>query len=225
MHTEKFEGNSPRISQLLIRVITPVLLHGMTAVFLRMIVEQMRLHVDAAFLTTCTAVLLLPWFLRAYRSDRLRSGKTEHVRLSAAEGIRIILLALFCNLLFTIVIALVTAPFLLDNTAQETLLAASLPLQLVGIGMVVPIMEEVLFRGLVYQRLNNYNRNGYAVVLSAAIFAIYHGNLLQILFAFPMGCLLAWLYRRKQTILAPILFHITVNISSVLWNAYSAGHM
>ena len=80
-------------------------------------------------------------------------------------------------------------------------------------------MEEVLFRGLVYNRLKDYNNEWLSMILAAGIFAVYHGNPLQILFAFPMGLLLLAVYEKEGTLMAPIALHMAVNISSILFTA------
>ena len=83
----------------------------------------------------------------------------------------------------------------------------------------MPIMEEVLFRGLVYNRLKAYNNEWWSMILAAGIFAVYHGNPLQILFAFPMGLLILAVYEKEETLLAPVVLHMAVNISSILFTA------
>ena len=88
-----------------------------------------------------------------------------------------------------------------------------------GIGIIVPIMEEVLFRGLVYNRLKAYNNEWWSMILAAGIFAVYHGNPLQILFAFPMGLLILAVYEKEETLLAPVVLHMAVNVSSILFTA------
>lgn len=134
----------------------------------------------------------------------------------------IFIFALMCNLGFTILgnllIQAVSAVFSMEisNTVQEGLFSSNVIMQLMGIGIVVPVMEEVLFRGLVYNRFKDYNKEWLSGILGAAVFAIYHGNLMQIIFAFPMALIITETYRRNKTLAAPILFHVTVNISSVL---------
>ena len=82
-------------------------------------------------------------------------------------------------------------------------------------------MEEVLFRGLVYNRLKAYNNEWLSIILAAGIFAVYHGNAMQILFAFPMALLILAVYEKWNTLLAPVIFHMAVNISSILITAAS----
>ncbi|MFR5029526.1 MAG: lysostaphin resistance A-like protein [Coprococcus sp.] len=53
-----------------------------------------------------------------------------------------------------------------------------------------------------------------AILLSALLFALYHGNLVQFCYALPMGILLALLATWTSSLLPSILLHITINVSS-----------
>lgn len=74
-----------------------------------------------------------------------------------------------------------------------------------------PIGEEMLFRGLIYKKLRVIYSPKLAIFLSAAIFGIYHGNLMQGIYAFVMGALFAWAYEETGTFLAPVLMHAVAN--------------
>lgn len=205
-----------------VRALQPVLIHYLVSVFISMISETMGLHLDAASLTTLAAVLVLPFLLYMIKKDRICRGETVCGRLNFEKSVGIFIFALMCNLGFTVLgnllIQAVSAVFSMEisNTVQEGLFSSNVIMQLMGIGIVVPVMEEVLFRGLVYNRFKDYNKEWLSGILGAAVFAIYHGNLMQIIFAFPMALIITETYRRNKTLAAPILFHVTVNISSVL---------
>lgn len=196
------------------RVLGPVIVHF----FIVNIVKTTGLHGDAAFLTTLAAVVSLPIFLYWFMEDQRLRGNHER-KLSLADIVLLIILALVTNLVFTIVTNQFLDVFHFSNAVQERLFASNLWIQVLGIGMIVPIMEEVLFRGLVYCRLKDYNDNWCSLFLAALMFAVYHGNMVQILFAFPMSLILCLVYRKCETIYAPILFHMTVNLSSVIVTA------
>jgi membrane protease YdiL (CAAX protease family) len=84
------------------------------------------------------------------------------------------------------------------------------------IGILVPAAEELLFRGLLYGWLRG--RWGVAVssVVSAGLFALAHANLRMGLQIFVIGIVLAVLYERSRTVLAPIVAHATINTLSIL---------
>lgn len=48
------------------------------------------------------------------------------------------------------------------------------------------------------------------------VFGIYHGNVPQGIYAFLLGLLMVYLREQYQTLLAPVLFHMSANVYSVL---------
>ena len=85
----------------------------------------------------------------------------------------------------------------------------------------VPVTEETLYRGLLFQSFQRKNRL-FAYGLSTAVFAGIHVfgyiglyDWLTLLLCFvqylPAGIALAWAYEKADTIFAPILIHLTIN--------------
>lgn len=82
--------------------------------------------------------------------------------------------------------------------------------------VVAPIGEELLFRGVI----QNYGLKNFAPVLAiglqALIFGLYHGNIIQGVYAFFMGAILGLVAYKTGTILTSIVLHISVNASLLL---------
>ena len=57
--------------------------------------------------------------------------------------------------------------------------------------ILAPVSEELIFRGYILQTLRPYGKK-FAIVLSAFLFGIFHGNLLQTPYAFLMGLVLGY---------------------------------
>jgi membrane protease YdiL (CAAX protease family) len=74
-----------------------------------------------------------------------------------------------------------------------------------------PIAEELFFRGYVFNAYLAEKGAATAYVASALIFGLVHGHVLLVLAIFPMGLILAYLYRRSGTILAPVIAHMLNN--------------
>lgn len=198
------------------RVIGPVLIHYLVI----NIIYMMRLHADAAFLTSIAAVIVLPLFWQMYRKDEERYARRTPGKLMPPDYLKIAALGIVCNVGLTLMMNWVLSFFSFSNQTQEALFGSNLIVQLAGIGIIVPVMEEVLFRGIVYNRLKGYTKTvKSAAVLAAAVFAVYHGNVVQILFAFPMALILIALYEKWGTLRADITFHMAVNLSSVIFTA------
>ncbi|MGK0467840.1 lysostaphin resistance A-like protein [Clostridium sp.] len=85
-------------------------------------------------------------------------------------------------------------------------------LGVISVVLIIPILEEVLFRGLIYNELKTHLNIVIAIILQSLIFAIAHGNMLQGIYAFIMGAVVAIIYDKTGSIFAPILFHVMYNL-------------
>jgi membrane protease YdiL (CAAX protease family) len=91
--------------------------------------------------------------------------------------------------------------------------------------LIVPVIETLIFQALLLQVLlrNKVSRKK-AVIVSSAIFALFHLNPLTVLFAFPIGLMLAWTYllgmRRSHiwAIAITVILHSLVNASAEVLN-------
>ena len=81
----------------------------------------------------------------------------------------------------------------------------------------VPILEETVFRGLIGDRISRFAPKWLAIPISSLIFAVMHGNLLWIAYAFISGLVLTWMYFRCKSILPCISFHLAFNAANYLW--------
>ncbi|GLB32850.1 hypothetical protein LAD12857_47730 [Lacrimispora amygdalina] len=72
-----------------------------------------------------------------------------------------------------------------------------------------PVSEEIIFRGFVMRGFEKYGAR-YAVVMSAVIFGLFHGNLIQSIFAGLVGLVLGYT-AMKYSIKWAVLLHIINN--------------
>ena len=89
----------------------------------------------------------------------------------------------------------------------------------IAVGVLVPIAEEMVFRGAILRTLLTLCGHRWrwgAIVLSALLFGLAHGNMAQLLNATLLGCLLGWLYYRSGSIAPGIVFHMVNNSVAVL---------
>lgn len=99
-------------------------------------------------------------------------------------------------------------PPLPDAAREQTMTLLSSPYGYIMIGLLAPVLEEVVFRGAVLKALvDRTQRPALAIVLSALIFALLHFNPAQMPHAFLVGLLLGWLCLRTGSIVPGILFH------------------
>jgi hypothetical protein len=81
--------------------------------------------------------------------------------------------------------------------------------------LIGPIMEEIMMRRVVLAEIREATgKKWLAIIISAFLFAVMHGNPIQIVFAMPAGILLGWLYCKTGSLLVPIGVHIMNNTIS-----------
>lgn len=79
-----------------------------------------------------------------------------------------------------------------------------------------PILEELLFRGIVLESVRPYNER-FAIFFSSLIFGIMHGNISQAVNGFLIGLVLGALYVRSGSIVPSTVMHILMNsVTSVV---------
>lgn len=113
-----------------------------------------------------------------------------------------------------------------NDTSISGMVAQNMVLMAIGTIILAPVVEEILFRGVVFGML--YRKWPIAAyILSAAIFASLHVlnyigmySPLRLVLCFlqylPASIALAWLYVRADTIFAPIILHVTINAIGIL---------
>jgi len=88
--------------------------------------------------------------------------------------------------------------------------------------VIVPVSEEVFFRGYMFRWLMQRAGPVTAFTLSSATFAILHWNVSGFPIYFGVGLILAWVCRRSGSLLAPVAGHVVYN-SVVLFVALQAS--
>lgn len=87
---------------------------------------------------------------------------------------------------------------------------------LLTVGILGPIFEEILFRGLIFGELRKITKVRIALVIQAVLFGAMHYDVIQSSYAIVIGILLGFVYYRSNSIIAPMIVHIAINSSSVI---------
>ena len=105
--------------------------------------------------------------------------------------------------------AVVTAARAVEDPLTLWLLAATL-----AVG--APIMEEIVFRGLLYSTARRWFPRWYALLASSLFFAVVHGNALSLLPLTLLGGLFAVAYDVTRNLAVPVLMHALFNFTQYL---------
>lgn len=101
---------------------------------------------------------------------------------------------------------------------QSVAAQAETPLLLLMVSAIVlaPVGEEALLRGVAYPMVRKLFTPMIAAVVTSTVFALIHGNLVQIMVAIPLGVLLAFVYERTQRLMPVIVLHAFFNALAML---------
>lgn len=141
--------------------------------------------------------------------------KLSHLKPEAAKnyfliGLGTVSAVISLNLLYELL------HFTAKSEAYQAVVAdqysASFLIGIICYGLITPIAEELLFRGIIYNYLKRFNKLRIAFLLSAFLFGIYHMNAIQGTYAFVMGCLIAYGYEYFGSFAVPVMIHMSSNI-------------
>lgn len=103
-----------------------------------------------------------------------------------------------------------------ENTDSIIAVAKKYPLFVIIPILSAPILEEILFRKILFSLLDERFGFMIAAIVSSTIFSLIHQDYSHFLVYFAMGFVFAYLYARTQRILVPILVHMALNSVTVI---------
>ena len=95
----------------------------------------------------------------------------------------------------------------------NAMVTSGIPTGIMMTVVIAPILEELIFRKLMLDRIRNYGEKT-AIVFSALCFGLFHGNLTQFLYAFMIGLFLGYVYCKTGKVLYTMIMHALVNLIS-----------
>ncbi len=172
------------------------------------------------FTTILNAVLIPILSIGVYNDEKRRKAATgivysqPEVKQYALVGILGMCAAISVNMIISLTGLAYFSPTYQE--VSEIIYSGSIWIELLAAVIAAPIVEELLFRGLIYKRLLVWVSPKVGMIISSAIFGLFHGNLVQFVYAFIIGFLLAYMYEKCKTIWVPIIFHVCANLIAVL---------
>lgn len=82
---------------------------------------------------------------------------------------------------------------------------------LIFAGILSPIIEEMMFRGVMLNKLRRYG-DKVAIITTAILFGLFHANFSQFFYAVALGMIFAYVTLKTGTIKYSIILHIVVNM-------------
>lgn len=171
---------------------------------------------QAVSVAVCLAVF--GWYAQR-EHVAVRSSKKTVYRYPAAFCY--VMAVVMCGIVNNYIFAVIQSKFQDFSSGYahvaEVFYKNELAVEIMTLCILVPVAEELVYRGFVYQRLRAKSSESVAAVLSALLFGALHFNLVQFFYAAVLGVLLAHIVYKTESLIAAMAAHMAANLVSVLW--------
>ena len=177
--------------------------------------------VDIIFIS---ASMIVPFYFAGRKMKEI-SGENEPLNLNKPVSSFAFILAVIAGLGFCMMANIVTSYFIViislfgvELTSPDIAMPGGtmgITTSLIRIVVIAAVVEELTLRGYVMGNLRKYG-DKFAVLASAVVFAIMHGNMVQAPFALIAGFALGYLSVKTGTIWTGIAIHACNNLVSTL---------
>jgi uncharacterized protein len=103
-----------------------------------------------------------------------------------------------------------------ENTQEIIKLIENFPIVILVSSIIGPILEEIVFRKIIFGSLHKKMNFFFAALISSIIFALAHFEPEHVILYSAMGFTFAFLYVKTKRIIVPIIAHVTMNTMVVL---------
>lgn len=102
--------------------------------------------------------------------------------------------------------------FFIFNLTNSNVASINIILLIISSGVIGPVVEELLFRGILFNNLNKYYSNKKSILISSLIFGLFHTSINGFIYAFFLGIILSYIYLKANDIKICMLGHMLSNI-------------
>lgn len=93
-----------------------------------------------------------------------------------------------------------------------------LVLNLVLLGVVPAVCEEIIFRGIIYQGVRSKFSTLVSALLTALLFALVHQSIVQFIYPFVLGFVLCIIFERTDNLVYTMLVHMFNNFATIIFS-------
>lgn len=178
--------------------------------------------------TTLAAVITIPVMVWMYCQDRKKvllqekkAGKKGGIFLTYTV---LAVMGISACIAMNTLLMMVGLPDTSEKyqTVSNAMYTSPIWIQLLGLGVLIPAKEELVYRAVFYRRMRGKISVKASIIITSVIFGAGHGNLVQFFFAAVLGALLAGVYERSASVYVPVFLHSVINLTSLIltWNGW-----
>lgn len=175
--------------------------------------EQLNQQTLTVSLVAGIVSLILLWITFAARKQSLIKGACIQ-KISGSSAAFSLMLGCSSYIVLFYAIALIPFPdaWFESYLEQSSVLSGgNLWIQILATVVMAPILEEIVFRGLIYTRLRNCMPKLLAAVLTSALFGVMHGTIVWFFYTFILALLMTFIFEKTESLLGNMLLHAAFN--------------
>lgn len=137
-------------------------------------------------------------------------------------------LAVVCSFFVNIIITKLNFSFFgTDTSYYDRYSIYSMPwlVMVYSIAVYPAIVEELAFRGVLYNYLDTFLDQRVVVIVTGFTFGMMHLSFISLFWLVPFGILVGAMRKRFGTIWYGVIFHFTFNLVAVIFDLYRHGHL
>ena len=172
---------------------------------------------EAMMMTLLSGVIVLLVFWLVFLIRKKKFSEEVCIRSIPVKGILpVVLLAACFNVITSVIISFIPWPesWMESYMANSSVIDNSIVAWITAVVM-APVLEEIVFRGLMYTRLKKGLPAIVAAVFTSLVFGIVHGTVIWAIYTFIFSLVLIWVFERFQSLAACILLHMAYNLSGM----------
>lgn len=163
------------------------------------------------FTNGLAATYVIIWRKRHATSPLIAKIHRSSVNIIVTAMVTVVIY-MFATTIATWIKILLNAPSPIQSISDNAPLAAIIILSI----LVVPIGEEALMRGFVYPVVRQRFSAPVTIALTACLFALLHGNIVQIVLTLPLGIACGLVYEHTHSLITCIGTHMLFNALTLL---------
>lgn len=167
-----------------------------------------------SFLACLLVVLLL--LRKSERKERSERKDQQSAGKSILWAVGGIFLAFFAQAIASIVEQLIGIKVGSENTQRIVTIIENFPIVVLVSSIIGPILEEIVFRKVIFGSLHKRLSFFLSALISSIIFGLAHMELTHLLLYTAMGFTFAFLYKMTNRIIVPITAHVMMNTLVVI---------
>lgn len=152
-----------------------------------------------------TLIIFIPILLKVYKQHKTKYNE----KLEPKNTLITIILGISFALIYNIIIYNINSIYNFTNIFNNS--NTNMIIIFITSCIVGPLLEEFLFRGIVYNKLKQFNPTMRSIILTCLIFGLFHSNIVQIVYGFIFSFILIYVYEKYKNLKYPIIMHISAN--------------